>query len=108
MSLVVASGLSLAYGPKVLFQDAGLSIGPRDRIGLVGANGTGKAPLPKMVSGAGSPRLRPRPRPSGSPRARAPPTRPPPPSGGARVAGEPPPETFWRREALPVPFAPTR
>src|SRR3990172_9459736 len=55
MSLVVASGLSLAYGPKVLFQDAGLSIGPRDRIGLVGANGTGKSSLLRMLSGEVSP-----------------------------------------------------
>jgi ATP-binding cassette subfamily F protein 3 len=55
MSLVVASGLSLAHGPKVLFHEAGFSIGPRDRIGLVGANGTGKSSLLRMLSGEVSP-----------------------------------------------------
>src|SRR5574341_1354106 len=52
MSLVVASRLSLAYGPKVLLRDAGFSIGPTDRIGLVGANGTGKSTLLKILAGA--------------------------------------------------------
>jgi ATP-binding cassette subfamily F protein 3 len=51
MSLVVASHLSLAFGPKVILQDAGLSIGPTDRIGLVGANGTGKSTLLKILAG---------------------------------------------------------
>ncbi len=51
MSLVVASRLSLAYGPRILFQDAGFSIGPTDRIGLVGANGTGKSTLLKILAG---------------------------------------------------------
>jgi ATP-binding cassette subfamily F protein 3 len=52
MSLVVASHLSLAYGPKTILRDAGLSIGPTDRIGLVGANGTGKSTLLKILAGA--------------------------------------------------------
>ena len=51
MSLVSASGLSLAFGPKVLFQDASFTIAPRDRIGLVGANGTGKSSLLKILAG---------------------------------------------------------
>ncbi len=51
MSLVAASGLSLAFGPKVLFQDASFTIAPHDRIGLVGANGTGKSSLLKILSG---------------------------------------------------------
>jgi ATP-binding cassette subfamily F protein 3 len=51
MSLVVASRLSLAYGPKVILDDAGFSIGPTDRIGLVGANGTGKSTLLKILAG---------------------------------------------------------
>jgi ATP-binding cassette subfamily F protein 3 len=51
MSLVTASGLSLAYGPKVLFADARFTIAPRDRIGLVGANGTGKSSLLKILAG---------------------------------------------------------
>ncbi len=55
MSLVSASQISLAYGPKVLFDRAGLSIGPHDRIGLVGANGTGKSSLLKILAGQLSP-----------------------------------------------------
>ena len=54
MSLVIASGLSLAYGPKVLFERASFSIGPRDRIGLIGSNGTGKSSLMKILAGAQS------------------------------------------------------
>ena len=51
MSLVTASGLSLAFGPKVLFHDAALAIGPRDRVGLIGANGTGKSSLLRILAG---------------------------------------------------------
>ncbi len=55
MSLVSASQLSLAFGPKVIFDRAAFSIGPQDRIGLVGANGTGKSSLLKILSGELSP-----------------------------------------------------
>jgi ATP-binding cassette subfamily F protein 3 len=55
MSLVSATQLSLAYGPKIIFDRAAFSIGPQDRIGLVGANGTGKSSLLKILSGELSP-----------------------------------------------------
>ncbi len=55
MSLVTASGLSLAFGDAVLFQDASLSIGPRDRVGLVGPNGTGKSSLLRILARERSP-----------------------------------------------------
>jgi ATP-binding cassette subfamily F protein 3 len=51
MSLVAASALCLSYGPRVILRDAGFSIGPRDRLGLVGANGTGKSSLLKILAG---------------------------------------------------------
>ncbi len=51
MSLVSASQLSLAHGPKVLFDRAGFAVGPHDRIGLVGANGTGKSSLLRILAG---------------------------------------------------------
>ncbi len=51
MSLVVANGLSLAHGPKVLFHEAGFSVAPEDRIGLLGANGTGKSTLLRILAG---------------------------------------------------------
>ena len=51
MSLLAAKDLSLAYGPKVVLDHAGFSIGPHDRIGLVGANGTGKSSLMRILAG---------------------------------------------------------
>ncbi|HSN15919.1 MAG TPA: ABC-F family ATP-binding cassette domain-containing protein, partial [Anaeromyxobacteraceae bacterium] len=51
MSLVAAKDLSLAFGARVILDGAGLSIGPHDRIGLVGANGTGKSSLLRILSG---------------------------------------------------------
>src|SRR3954464_5727187 len=55
MSLVTLSNLQLAYGKKVLFDDEDLQIGPHDRIGLVGANGTGKSSLVKILAGVLTP-----------------------------------------------------
>ncbi len=55
MSLVAATDLSLAYGPRVVLDRAALAIGPRDRIGLVGANGTGKSSLMRILAGQLSP-----------------------------------------------------
>jgi len=51
VSLVAASRLSLAYGPRTVLAGAAFSIGPRDRIGLVGPNGTGKSSLMKILAG---------------------------------------------------------
>src|SRR5579864_7174207 len=39
------------YGHKLLFEGADLLITPRDRVGLVGANGTGKTTLLKVLAG---------------------------------------------------------
>ena len=55
MSLVTVSGLSLAYGPKVLLANAAFSVAPRERVGLVGANGAGKSSLLKILAGHVSP-----------------------------------------------------
>ncbi|MBL8924182.1 MAG: ATP-binding cassette domain-containing protein [Myxococcaceae bacterium] len=55
MSLVILQKLSLSYGKKALFEDAALTIGPTDRIGLVGANGTGKSTLLKILVGKVTP-----------------------------------------------------
>ncbi len=43
--------ISKQYGPKVLFEGLSLFIGERDRIALVGSNGTGKSTLMKIVTG---------------------------------------------------------
>ena len=42
------------YGHKVLFEGADLLITPQDRVGLVGANGTGKSTLLKILGGSES------------------------------------------------------
>ncbi|HZD96187.1 MAG TPA: ABC-F family ATP-binding cassette domain-containing protein, partial [Candidatus Sulfotelmatobacter sp.] len=42
------------FGPKVLFQDLDWLITPHDRVGLVGANGTGKTTLLKILAGTES------------------------------------------------------
>lgn len=55
MSLVIVNGLALSYGPKVLFHGAALNLGPSDRVGLVGANGTGKSTLLKILVGVVTP-----------------------------------------------------
>jgi len=55
MSLVAAKDLSLAFGPKVVLDRASFAIGPHDRIGLVGANGTGKSSLLRILAGASHP-----------------------------------------------------
>src|SRR5262249_59537273 len=39
------------FGPKVLFQELDWLITPHDRVGLVGANGTGKTTLLKILGG---------------------------------------------------------
>jgi ATP-binding cassette, subfamily F, member 3 len=51
VSLVAAKDLSLAFGARVILDRAALSIGPHDRIGLVGANGTGKSSLLRILCG---------------------------------------------------------
>src|SRR5512140_736658 len=51
MSLAAVQDLSLSYGKKVLFDRTSFAIGPRDRIGLVGANGTGKSSLMQILAG---------------------------------------------------------
>jgi ATP-binding cassette subfamily F protein 3 len=42
------------FGPKVLFQELDWLITPHDRVGLVGANGTGKTTLLKVLAGSES------------------------------------------------------
>ena len=39
------------YGPKVLFEGLDWLITPQDRVGIVGANGTGKSTLLKVLAG---------------------------------------------------------
>ena len=43
--------ISLRYGPKVIFNEVGVVINARDRIGLVGSNGAGKTTFIKALLG---------------------------------------------------------
>ena len=43
--------ISLQFGGRVLFEDLSCMIGPHDRIGLVGSNGTGKTTLLRVITG---------------------------------------------------------
>ncbi len=47
--------LDKAFGPRVLFEDAAVSIGEGDKIGLIGRNGAGKSTLLKMMTGDDQP-----------------------------------------------------
>ncbi|ATB38509.1 ABC transporter ATPase [Cystobacter fuscus] len=55
MSLVIAQDICLSYGKKVLFDSESFTLGPKDRVGLVGANGTGKSSLMKILAGVQHP-----------------------------------------------------
>jgi len=49
--MLTLSGISKAYGGRVLFEDVTLQINRGDRIGLVGPNGAGKSTLFSLVLG---------------------------------------------------------
>lgn len=44
-------GAGKRFGPKLLFEDVNVQINPGDRVGLVGANGTGKTTLLRILAG---------------------------------------------------------
>jgi ATP-binding cassette subfamily F protein 3 len=43
--------VSVEFGTQALYTDVSLFVGPNDRIGLVGANGTGKSTILKLIAG---------------------------------------------------------
>ena len=43
--------LSFYFGSRILYDDVSLHIRPKDNIGLIGANGTGKSTLLKLITG---------------------------------------------------------
>lgn len=50
--MIQLSGAGKRFGPRVLFEDLDWLITPNDRVGVVGANGTGKSTLLKILSGS--------------------------------------------------------
>lgn len=53
--MLTISGMTKAFGERVLFEDVSLQVGDTDRIGLVGPNGAGKSTLFSMILGRDTP-----------------------------------------------------
>ncbi|WP_078577626.1 ABC-F family ATP-binding cassette domain-containing protein [Salipaludibacillus agaradhaerens] len=51
MSLLRVENLHKTYGEKILFNHLSFVVEPKDRIGLIGVNGTGKSSLLKVLAG---------------------------------------------------------
>ncbi|MCC6823846.1 MAG: ABC-F family ATP-binding cassette domain-containing protein, partial [Verrucomicrobia subdivision 3 bacterium] len=49
--MLTLSGISKAYGGRVLFADVTLQVNRQDRLGLVGPNGAGKTTLFSLMLG---------------------------------------------------------
>ncbi len=49
--MLSVSNISVQFGSKKLFDDVSFIVNPKDRIGLVGSNGTGKSTLLKIING---------------------------------------------------------
>jgi ATP-binding cassette, subfamily F, member 3 len=49
--MIQLTGAGKRFGPKILFEDLNWLITPKDRVGIVGANGTGKSTLLKVLAG---------------------------------------------------------
>ncbi|NGM84533.1 ABC-F family ATP-binding cassette domain-containing protein [Paenibacillus sp. 7124] len=55
MNIMTVEHLVKSYGEKVLFQDASFGMEDRDKIGVIGVNGTGKSTLLRIIAGLESP-----------------------------------------------------
>jgi len=49
--MIQLTGAAKRYGPKILFENVDWMVTPNDRIGIVGANGTGKSSILKVLAG---------------------------------------------------------
>src|SRR5258707_10011989 len=49
--MIQLQGAGKRFGPKILFEDLDWTIGAHERVGIVGANGTGKSTLLKVLAG---------------------------------------------------------
>jgi ATP-binding cassette subfamily F protein 3 len=49
--MIQLTGAGKRYGPKILFESVDWMVTPNDRIGVVGANGTGKSSILKVLGG---------------------------------------------------------
>ena len=51
MAVLAANNLSVSFGENVIFSDVAFEIGPKDKVGLIGANGAGKTTIFKVITG---------------------------------------------------------
>ena len=51
MSLLSAQNLTMDFAGKVIFRDISFDVNPGEHVGLIGANGTGKTTLFKLITG---------------------------------------------------------
>ncbi|MBN2405644.1 MAG: ABC-F family ATP-binding cassette domain-containing protein, partial [Coriobacteriia bacterium] len=49
--IITINNVTKTFGERVLFKDAFLRVGGRDRVALVGPNGAGKTTLLEIMSG---------------------------------------------------------
>jgi ATPase subunit of ABC transporter with duplicated ATPase domains len=49
--MIVASGVSMQFGPQILFSNVTVKFGGGNRYGLIGANGSGKSTFMKILGG---------------------------------------------------------
>src|SRR5512132_4164422 len=49
--MIQLTGAGKRYGPKILFDNVDWLVTPNDRVGIVGANGTGKSSILKVLAG---------------------------------------------------------
>src|SRR5436305_7094064 len=49
--MIQLTGAGNRYGPKILFENVDWLVTPNDRVGIVGANGTGKSSMLKVLAG---------------------------------------------------------
>ncbi len=55
MNIMTVEHLSKSYGEKTLFSDASFGMDDRDKIGLIGVNGTGKSTFLRIIAGLDTP-----------------------------------------------------
>jgi len=55
MKIISIENLTKTYGEKQLFQDISFTVAEKERVGLIGVNGTGKSSLLKIVAGVDLP-----------------------------------------------------
>ena len=55
MKIISIERVSKSYGEKTLFQDLSFTITEKERVGLIGVNGTGKSSLLKIIAGINQP-----------------------------------------------------